>query len=89
MDRILEIDERNMYVVVEPYAVGSQIQVEAMRRNERDRGKPHDRTRCQGSPQLGIYSRGGLKVSRRSVVRSVLGRGDRRFDEVKELDNKF
>ncbi|MDY6795845.1 MAG: FAD-binding oxidoreductase [Actinomycetota bacterium] len=31
MDRILEIDERNMYAVVEPYAVGSQIQAEAMK----------------------------------------------------------
>ncbi|MDY6797052.1 MAG: FAD-dependent oxidoreductase, partial [Actinomycetota bacterium] len=31
MDRILEIDERNMYAVVEPYAVCAQIQAEAMK----------------------------------------------------------
>lgn len=32
MDRILEIDERNMYAVVEPYAVGGQLRSEAMKR---------------------------------------------------------
>jgi len=30
MNRILEIDEKNMYAVVEPYVIGSQLQVEAM-----------------------------------------------------------
>ena len=32
MDRILELDEKNMIVVVEPYACGGQIRAEAMRR---------------------------------------------------------
>jgi glycolate oxidase len=32
MNRILEIDEKNMYAVVEPYVIGSQLQVEAMKR---------------------------------------------------------
>jgi glycolate oxidase len=32
MDRILEIDEKNMYVVVEPHAIGGQIIAEAMRK---------------------------------------------------------
>ena len=32
MNRILEIDEKNMYAVVEPYVIGSQLQVEAMRK---------------------------------------------------------
>jgi glycolate oxidase len=32
MDRILEIDEKNMYMVVEPHAVGGQIMAETMRR---------------------------------------------------------
>jgi hypothetical protein len=31
MNRILEIDEKNMFVVVEPYAVGAQIQSEVMK----------------------------------------------------------
>ncbi len=31
MNRILEIDEKNMYVVVEPCAIGAQIQAEVMR----------------------------------------------------------
>jgi len=31
MDRILEIDEKNMYAVVEPYAIGAQLQAEAMK----------------------------------------------------------
>lgn len=32
MDRILEIDERNMYAVIEPYVSGAQLQAEAMKR---------------------------------------------------------
>ncbi|MDI6873078.1 FAD-binding oxidoreductase [Candidatus Solincola sp.] len=32
MDRILEIDEKNMYAVVEPYVCGAQLQAEAMKR---------------------------------------------------------
>ena len=32
MDRILDIDEKNMIAVVEPYAVGGQIRAEAMKR---------------------------------------------------------
>ena len=32
MDRILEIDEKNMYIVVEPHAIGGQIIAECMRR---------------------------------------------------------
>ena len=32
MNRILEIDEKNMYAVVEPYVTGAQLQVEAMRK---------------------------------------------------------
>lgn len=32
MDRILEMDERNMIVVVQPYACGGQIRAEAMKR---------------------------------------------------------
>jgi glycolate oxidase len=32
MNRILEIDEENMYAVVEPYAICGQIQAEAMKR---------------------------------------------------------
>ena len=32
MNRILEIDEKNMYAVVEPYVIGAQLQVEAMKR---------------------------------------------------------
>jgi glycolate oxidase len=31
MDRILEIDEKNMYMVVEPHAVGGQIMAETMK----------------------------------------------------------
>jgi len=31
MDRILDIDEKNMYAVVEPYAIGAQLQAEAMK----------------------------------------------------------
>lgn len=31
MDRILEIDEKNMYAVVEPYVSGAQLQAEAMK----------------------------------------------------------
>jgi len=31
MDRILEMDERNMYAVVEPYVCGAQLQAEAMK----------------------------------------------------------
>ncbi len=31
MDRILEIDEKNMYAVVEPYAIGGVIRAEAMK----------------------------------------------------------
>lgn len=31
MNRILEIDEKNMYIVVEPYVNGAQIQAEAMK----------------------------------------------------------
>jgi glycolate oxidase len=31
MDRILEIDEKNMYAVVEPYVCGAQLQAEAMK----------------------------------------------------------
>ncbi len=32
MDKILEIDEKNMYVVVEPHAIGGQIVAEVMRK---------------------------------------------------------
>lgn len=32
MDRILEIDEKNMYVVVEPYAICAQVQAETMKK---------------------------------------------------------
>ncbi len=32
MDRILEIDEKNMYAVVEPYVSGAQLQAEVMKR---------------------------------------------------------
>jgi glycolate oxidase len=32
MDRILDIDEKNMYAVVEPYAICAQLQAEAMKR---------------------------------------------------------
>lgn len=32
MDRILDIDEKNMYAVVEPYVIFTQLQVEAMKR---------------------------------------------------------
>ena len=32
MNRILEIDERNMYAVVEPFAICAQVQAEAMKR---------------------------------------------------------
>ena len=32
MNRILDIDEKNMYAVVEPYVIFSQLQVEAMKR---------------------------------------------------------
>lgn len=32
MNRILEIDDENMYAVVEPYVIGSQLQAEAMKR---------------------------------------------------------
>ncbi|MBC7231534.1 MAG: FAD-binding oxidoreductase [Actinobacteria bacterium] len=32
MNRILEIDEKNMYAVVEPYAIAAQIQAEAMKK---------------------------------------------------------
>ncbi len=32
MNRILDIDEKNMYAVVEPYVIGAQLQVEAMRK---------------------------------------------------------
>jgi len=32
MNRILEIDEKNMYAVVEPYVTGAQLQVEAMKK---------------------------------------------------------
>jgi len=32
MNRILEIDEKNMYAVVEPYIICTQLQVEAMKR---------------------------------------------------------
>jgi len=31
MDRILEIDEKNMYAVVEPYVIGATLQAEAMK----------------------------------------------------------
>jgi glycolate oxidase len=31
MDRIIEIDEKNMYAVVEPYVIGAQLQAEAMK----------------------------------------------------------
>jgi glycolate oxidase len=31
MDRIMEIDEKNMYAVVEPYVSGAQLQAEAMK----------------------------------------------------------
>lgn len=31
LDRILEIDEKNMYAVIEPYVTGTALQVEAMR----------------------------------------------------------
>ncbi|MEW6552653.1 MAG: FAD-binding oxidoreductase, partial [Actinomycetota bacterium] len=31
MNRILEIDEKNMYAVVEPYAIAAQVQAEAMK----------------------------------------------------------
>jgi glycolate oxidase len=31
MDRVLEIDEKNMYAVVEPYVSGAQLQAEAMK----------------------------------------------------------
>ena len=32
MNRILEIDEKNRYAVIEPYVVGAQLQAEAMKR---------------------------------------------------------
>jgi len=32
MNRIIEIDEKNMYAVVEPYVCGSQLQAEAMKK---------------------------------------------------------
>jgi hypothetical protein len=32
MDRILEIDEKNMYAVIEPHVIGSTLQAEAMKR---------------------------------------------------------
>ncbi len=32
MNRILEINEKNMYVVVEPYVIGAQLQAELMKR---------------------------------------------------------
>ena len=32
MDRILEINEKNMYAVVEPYVIGAQLQAELMKR---------------------------------------------------------
>ena len=31
MDRILEIDEKNMFAVVEPYVIGATLQAEAMK----------------------------------------------------------
>ncbi len=31
MDRILEIDEKNMYAVIEPYVIGAVLQAEAMK----------------------------------------------------------
>jgi glycolate oxidase len=33
MNRILEINEKNMYAVVEPYVIGARLQVELMKRN--------------------------------------------------------
>jgi hypothetical protein len=32
MDRVLEIDEKNMYAVIEPYVVGAVLQAEAMKK---------------------------------------------------------
>ncbi len=32
MNRILDVDAKNMYAVVEPYVIGAQLQVEAMKR---------------------------------------------------------
>ncbi|MDD5434942.1 MAG: FAD-binding oxidoreductase, partial [Nitrospira sp.] len=31
MDRILEIDEKNMFAVIEPHVIGAQLQAEAMK----------------------------------------------------------
>ena len=31
MNRILEIDEKNMFAVVEPYVIGAQLQAEVMK----------------------------------------------------------
>ncbi len=32
MDRIIEIDEKNMFAIIEPYVCGAQLQAEAMKR---------------------------------------------------------
>ena len=56
MNRILEIDEKNMYAVIEPYINGATLQAEAMRRgfNTHIQGSG-----CSCSPLASVTGHGG------------------------------
>jgi FAD/FMN-containing dehydrogenase len=58
MDRILEIDERNMYAVVEPYVSGAQLQAEAMKRglNTHTSGRGRHARRWPAPPPAGGWA---------------------------------
>ncbi len=73
MNRILEINERNMYAVVEPYVIGARLQAELMRRGL----KCHMVTagaNCSAFPLAAVGpGNGWSSVSTGSHPRNVLG----------------
>jgi FAD/FMN-containing dehydrogenase len=62
MNRIIEINEKNMYAVVEPGVIGTQLQAECMKRgfncNQNGAG-----TNCSASPIVGHCGFGHLSQS--------------------------
>jgi glycolate oxidase len=72
MNRILEIDERNMYAVVEPYVITARFQAELMRRgfncNTITAG-----SNASGFPLAAMSGSGASSVSTSECSRNILG----------------
>jgi len=55
MNRIIEINEKNMYAVVEPYVISAQLQAELMKRgfHFNVKGAGPTQLRCSGGTDIG------------------------------------